>query len=73
MKQTALQELIEDVNRMAQGLTVEELHKYIIKRSISLLTKEKNQIENAFIDGKCEGDSPSSRSSDEYFHEEYRK
>jgi hypothetical protein len=38
---TALQELIEDVNRMEQGLDVEELSAYVYKRATELLEKER--------------------------------
>jgi hypothetical protein len=44
---TAIQELIEDVKRMEQGLDVEELSAYVYKRATELLEKEREQIEEA--------------------------
>lgn len=38
---TALQELIDDVKRMEQGLDVEELSAYVYKRATELLEKER--------------------------------
>jgi len=39
-----MQELIDSVNRMAQGLNEDELYDYIIERATELLKKEKEQM-----------------------------
>lgn len=75
---TAMQELIDwsqnDLEIYNED-TDEALRifKAIKDKATELLEKEKEQIEEAFIDGKCEGMHSKSKSSEEYFNEKFNE
>ena len=70
---TALQELIEDVKRMEQGLNVEELSAYVYKRATELLETEREQIEKAYYRGKSDYKASRPLKSKQYYKEIYEK
>jgi len=65
---TPLQELIEDVKRMEQGLDVEELSAYVYKRATELLEMEREQIEEAYDKGFGKF-----KSSEQYYNETFNQ
>lgn len=66
---TALTELIEDVNSMAQGLNEDELLVYFNRRAKELLEAEKKQIMEAYEAGHIDGYELGKYNEDEIYPE----
>lgn len=65
---TPMQELIDSVGYMAQGLDADELYDYFMEKSTQMLEKEKETICNAFSDAR-HGAVESRWTAEEYFEE----
>ena len=74
MKKIAIQLLIEELEEQKVRIPVEAYQKgldYAIQAAKNKLETEREQIEEAFIDGKREGDFLHSRLSEQYYKENY--
>ena len=70
---TAMQELIESVGRMAQGLNEDELFDYFNKRAKELLEAEKQQIKGAYMSGKHDSGIDKKYSSEDYYQQTFNQ
>jgi len=52
---TPIQELIDSVGNMAQGLDADELYDYFMEKATQMLEKERKVIEDAFENGQNRG------------------
>ena len=48
---TPMQELIDSVGNMAQGLDADELYDYFVEKATQMLEKEKEVIDEAYLEG----------------------
>jgi hypothetical protein len=67
---TPMQELIDSVGYMAQGLDADELYDYFMEKATQMLEKEKETICNAFSDAQ-HGAVESRWTAEEYFEETF--
>lgn len=67
---TPMQELINDVGNMAQGLDADELYDYFMKRSKELLEKEKQVIINSYFNASpmAISDEESKQRAEDYYN-----
>lgn len=63
---TPMQDLIESVGNMAQGLNEDELYDYVIRKATELLESEKHMVVDAYNDGVADSDN-------DYYNEQYFK
>jgi hypothetical protein len=70
---TPIEELINSVGNMAQGLDADELYDYFIKTATELLEREKKEICNAYFRGKMDSvtDNRGHMIAELYFKERY--
>ena len=76
---TPMQELIESVVNMAQGLNEDELYDYVIRKATELLEKEKQMVVDAYEKGSQEADdwhsnpSGGSKTAEQYYNDKFNQ
>jgi conjugal transfer/entry exclusion protein len=70
---TPMQELIDSVGNMAQGLDADELYDYFMEKATQMLNKEKEAIDNAYDAGLFDGsmDDVDNRLHKDYYNETF--